>query len=817
MRYKLFIIINLACLLATDTGFAQQGSSYRSLWDRGDYAQAVTALENRFELLSYRPRAMRRDYAELLFMVGRVDEAIDVLEGLALSATDPGAMVRLAELYRYRGRLDDFETILMLTEQQLVSLSDYRRGRDDLLAECQLMVLKGEDPRATLRRFSNLTSSFPSYDEAFVAAGNLALSKRAYDVAVQQYGQALRANPENQGALAGLAQSFYHASDPRLEEVMGTLGTMNPQHPQLRLLRAERLLDLGHADEALTVLDSVTAINPNHLEALALKAAAFFLKDNPERMGELREEMFAINASFSGAYRIPGRFASRHYRFTEGRALQEKALATNPNDYEARLLLAFDLLRLGQDQEARTELERVFAVDPYSVRAYNLLEASDAINTFVTLEKGMFRLQLPEYEAQLMGDELLAMLEEMATQYQDKYQIELDTPVVIQVFDDHDVFMVRSVGLPGSAGHMGICFGRLVTMDSPRARPLGTMNWRQVLWHEFVHVITLQKTKNRMPRWLSEGISVYEEDAGDLAWGQRLSPSFKSIVDEGGYPTLEDLNRFFTTPKSVNELMFGYFASGEFVRFFVDAYGQEALVQVLGDIGQGKDAETALVAASQESLEELNLRFDAHMRVQCAAFDQLADHSVFQMMLADGQEAAERGDLAGAEKSFLAAFDLYPDYAAEDAPLRQLVAMYAKSDDQEGYIRVLQRLVNWDATANEACVTLASLLMQSGRGQEAMVYLDRAFAVHPFQVGMLQQRVKAAQQADDLERALTDLKRLVYLDAPKRADHRLAMARLLIKKGDVGAAKAEILTLLETLPHYWEAQQLLLELVDGDH
>ena len=32
-----------------------------------------------------------------------------------------------------------------------------------------------------------------------------------------------------------------------------------------------------------------------------------------------------------------------------------------------------------------------------------------------------------------------------------------------------------------------------------------------VLWHEFAHVITLTATKNRMPRWLSEGISVYEE------------------------------------------------------------------------------------------------------------------------------------------------------------------------------------------------------------------------------------------------------------------------------------------------------------------
>ena len=31
------------------------------------------------------------------------------------------------------------------------------------------------------------------------------------------------------------------------------------------------------------------------------------------------------------------------------------------------------------------------------------------------------------------------------------------------------------------------------------------------------------------------------------------------------------------------------------------------------------------------------------------------------------------------------------------------------------------------------------------------------------------------------------------------------------------AAKAEVLALLETMPHFWDAQQLLLELVDAKY
>ena len=269
-------------------------------------------------------------------------------------------------------------------------------------------------------------------------------------------------------------------------------------------------------------------------------------------MQKMQERALAFNGYFSGAFRIPGRIASRQYRFEEGRGFQARALEIDAEDVEARLLLAYDLLRLGKDAEARRELEQVFASDPYSVRAYNLLEAADAIDGFETISRGIFKLQLPGQEAVVMSDGLLKLLYEAALYYQRKYNIELHTPVVVQVFDDHDVFMVRSVGLPGNAGHLGICFGRLVTMDSPRARPPGTMNWQQVLWHEFVHVITLQKTHNRLPRWLSEGISVYEETQKDVSWGQRLSPDFKHILDGEGFPAVGDLRRFFCRSRNAD-------------------------------------------------------------------------------------------------------------------------------------------------------------------------------------------------------------------------------------------------------------------------
>ena len=82
------------------------------------------------------------------------------------------------------------------------------------------------------------------------------------------------------------------------------------------------------------------------------------------------------------------------------------------------------------------------------------------------------------------------------------------------------------MGLPGLVGALGACFGSVVAMDSPRARPPGEFSWQATLWHELAHVFTLQLSKYRVPRWLTEGISVYEEHRRSPAWGRELTLEF---------------------------------------------------------------------------------------------------------------------------------------------------------------------------------------------------------------------------------------------------------------------------------------------------
>ena len=70
------------------------------------------------------------------------------------------------------------------------------------------------------------------------------------------------------------------------------------------------------------------------------------------------------------------------------------------------------------------------------------------------------------------------------------YQFTPQGPILVEMFPKHDDFAVRTLGLPGLIGALGACFGRVVTLDSPRARPPGEFSWEATLWHEMAHVIT---------------------------------------------------------------------------------------------------------------------------------------------------------------------------------------------------------------------------------------------------------------------------------------------------------------------------------------
>lgn len=853
-RYSLCVVVWLS-LVVGDWGLAFGASDgYRALWRGGEYRAALKALDDQIaEAEGYVPVRMRRHRAELRFATGSVDDAIVEMQYVTNEYPEPSHTLELALMYRYRGLMTKYEqTLNRAAGQMRNSPWRYTRGDNNRVAIARILEILGENPKTILSAYyGSIFEQRPNMTVAYIGAGGLAYRKGGYDIAAKHFGRALELEPDNQEAMAGLCECYWKSQDGRLEETMQALLDLNPHHPRVRAIEVEQLLDLGKTDDALRLIQEALEVNPVSLRFRSLQSAALFLRDEDEAMERVQGEVLEFNPHCSEVFRTTGRLASRHYRFEEGAEFQRKALNIDPEDHEARALYTLDLMRLGEEIEGREELEKAFEADSYNVHVFNLLELMDTLKDFATVERGAFVLRLPEHEAPVLANDALKLLDRAIAHFEAKYDIVLARPVLVEMFDDHDDFMVRSVGLPGNVGHLGICFGKLITMDTPSARPKGSINWRSVLWHEFVHVITLQKTNNRMPRWLSEGVSVYEEGQYSPAWRNTLDPDYRAILAEEDLPGLRDLAGYFIQPRSQKHLLFGYFVAGEFVRFYVDTYGFEALKAALKAIGDGVAAEEALTEACGVSTRTVDAAFQADLAIRLEPFDNLpavpqrkrgvlakvahlfgppdpsgseedaeaggdVPASPFTDALAKATEAIDAEQWDGAVAALEEAHELFPDYAGEDAPLRRLGALYAQLGDQEALKEILLKQIEWTPTELEACRKLVNVFRDAGEWGEVVRVADWALGIDPYDTLLHKALVEGCVANAQAHRALDSLAVLAHLDTAHTAEYRLERAEILTSEGEWAAAKQEVLEVLEEAPHYWEAQRLLLGIVERD-
>jgi len=825
---------------------AESAPDYETLWKHGEYQQALKTVEALIaERGRFVPTQWLADRAELRYETGRIDEAIADFEGLEERYGSPTYLVRLALLYRERGRNEDYLQTLGRAWERARQSARYGSRAELALVQGRIAELQGQNPKTILNTlYAALMEQLPDYLPTFVAAGDLAFRKWDYELAAGYYEKALKIDKANQDALSGLAECYWKSSDSRVDEVLKQILALNPYHPRARAIQAEMALDVGKTDEALRVIDDALAINPVRMRMLALHAAAWFLSDNPTSMAQTQERTLKLYPHGSEVFRVPGFIASRHYRFREGSELQRRALELDPGDHVARAYYAFDLLRLGEEEEGRRQLQQAFEADRYNVTVFNMLNLMDSLARFAVVEREPFALQLPRKEAPILAQEALALLQEAFDTYSRKYGVQLETPIRVQIFDNHDDFMVRSVGLPGSVGHLGICFGRLVTMDSPSARSKWEANWRSVLWHEFVHVVTLQKTKSRLPRWLSEGISVYEETQRNPAWGQRLDVRYKTIVDSESLPGLTDLERYFTQPKTLTHLTFGYLAASEFVRFYVERYGFAALKNALERIGSGRATMAALAESTGASRETLDAEFQTYFKKRLAPYDNLPATKIppalkarardrgasvtlaleewakipspFTDAMRSAREALRAEQWEKAEAALKQAHDLFPDYTGADSPLHQLIALYEKLNRREALRAALRRAIAHDPTDFPSCRQLAQLLEKDQAWPEMIRVVETALSIDPFDVEMRRLAFNGYANAENREKVLETLGQMILLDPAHAVDYRLQRVDALCDLGRWVEAKKEILQVLEEMPYFWDAQNRLLRIVERE-
>ncbi len=116
-------------------------------------------------------------------------------------------------------------------------------------------------------------------------------------------------------------------------------------------------------------------------------------------------------------------------------------------------------------------------------------------------------------------------------------------------------------------------------------------------------------TDNRMPRWLSEGISVWEEKEGRPYWGRDQGLDLVRAAEDEQLLHIGELNDGFTNARNSADLGFAYFQSYLVVDYITQQYGFEKLVELVKQYAFIKEDSERFAEVFDESLDQFDAGF----------------------------------------------------------------------------------------------------------------------------------------------------------------------------------------------------------------
>ncbi len=669
------------------------------------------------------------------------------------------------------------------------------------------------------------------------AMGELALSKHDFKLAATTYRSALERFPDDADLHYGLAEALRNSNSEESAEQLQLALDANPRHIGALLLLADRQVDAEAYDEAQETLRSILEINPTQDEAHAVLSAIAHLQNESAAEQTHRETALSSWSTNPLVDFVIGRELSQKYRFREGLAAQRRALEFDGSYLPAKRQAAQDLLRLGEVDEGWKLAGEVHQADAYDVAAFNLVTLQQEMSRFSTLEDETFILRMDAHEARVYGPRVLDLLHRAEDRLSEKYGLELTEPVTVEIFPDPADFEVRTFGMPGIPGFLGVCFGKVITANSPASQGASPSSWEAVLWHEFCHVVTLQLTRNRMPRWLSEGISVYEEQLADPRWGQSMTPVWREKILSGDMTPVSELSSAFLGAKDGGDLQFAYFESALVVEYLVDTFGLDALKAVLSDLAEGLPINESLprhtddmaaleegfVAFAKQRAEELAPEVDWTLPDLTGLLNAddsepllrewVAEHpqNVRGLMIfTDVLIANERWDEA--KHMLRRAIELSPTNVAGDNPYIKLAALQRETGDTEAEVETLESLATYDANSTVTFLRLMELAGPREDWESLERNASRLMGVNPLTSQPHAALATVAEHRGDSATAVTAYRSLLDLSPNDPAGLHFRLAKHLAALGEDQQSKRHVLKALEDAPRFRDAQRLLLEL-----
>ncbi|MBI4455571.1 MAG: tetratricopeptide repeat protein [Acidobacteria bacterium] len=827
MRHRVRIISCL--LLATGcSGLAQSLSNGMKAWDRGDYQTAESALAQ----LSRRDPAARLAYARVLREIGKYSEAEAVAR---VSGNDPRMVVELSHALRLQGKYEEAESVvtasLLPTGRLAYAELLRRRGQIAKAREVYQAVVQGshkdwesalaaaqslqrlEDFHRANSAFQDLLDQYPDSIEIRLAWADLFLEKYNAAEAMGLYEEVLKKNSRHPLALVGMARCISDSADPRGREVLERALETNQKFPAVFQILARHLIEEEQYEAAAKELDAAEKIDPRNLETWSLRAAiAYFSRRD---FKTFFDQIASVNSHYGEAWLQLGELCASQRRFEEAIGFFNKAIGLYPGLWRAHAALGINLLRLGAYQEGKEALERSYRGDPFHVWTVNTLRLLDSFKYYQDSQTAHFRVRIQKKE-EVLRDLAEDLLERSYQALTERYHFSPPFITNVEFYPNHEDFAVRTLGVPG-LGALGATFGKVVALDSPLARKKGEYNWASTLWHEVAHIFALSLSDMKVPRWLTEGLSTYEEQLARPGWGRKMDPVFVAAANKGQLLPLKELSTGFLRPKYPEQILVSYTHGSLVCRYLAEQYGWEKLRELLRAFRDKNEVE-AFQSIYGKSLEQLDMEFQAYLKprlAQVAAQLDISSTTEYMKRVREAEGYFKSGEWAKAAESYRQAASVEPEPRYPVNVFLRLGEAEENLGNAEAAAEAFLQAGQLSETGEEAYRRAFDLAMKRNRQDVAAAAYENLVFLYPADADLHLAMGEAWLRWNRPEQAVAPLKRVTEIPNGDTAQAYYLLGRAYWNAGKLDLARKAVLAALDIAPAFEKAQQLLLQITES--
>ena len=241
---------------------------------------------------------------------------------------------------------------------------------------------------------------------------------------------------------------------------------------------------------------------------------------------------------------------------------------------------------------------------------FNTLNLMDKEINFSIVETPKFVIRGSSTDVEDPEAPIRRELERAVEAYEGAYQVSLNAPVTLKVYQTHDDLGVFAFGLPGSAFH-GATYGSVLAIDSPAAHPEGDYRWDQTLWRQLGIALIQTVAAERAPRWFVTGM-VEAELPSDMR--TMLTADVRRDLVSDGLFRIDGLDRALRYSGAESRRASLLALAGHLCDLLRAEWGQQALLDMAAGFARGETTEEVFEKYLNSTQEEVERRVESSLR-----------------------------------------------------------------------------------------------------------------------------------------------------------------------------------------------------------